>query len=314
MQELPRGGMLAVSLPAEEAKGLLNGSLSLAAANTNRLCTVSGPDAALAALEQVLLGRGVTCRRISTSHAFHSAMMDPVLESFSKSLQRIRLSPPCLPFLSNLTGTWIRPEEACDPAYWTLHLRRTVRFADGLRELLNDSARMLLEVGPGQTLSNFARGGSRPLRFVWKSFPAFHTGTTRNPHHVSALQTLLVSLYWAGGAAVDWEGFHRGETLHRVQLPTYPFERKRYYVEPKPAEPRQPDLLQRKPDVDDWFYVPSWKRSVPSLLNLKCQTIFLPGSWILFLDELGLGVHVQEVLATRAKRFIAIVQLRQRGV
>src|SRR5581483_2970670 len=162
MQELPRGSMLAVPLPAEDLRGLLNGKLSIAAVNTNRMCTVSGPDSACGELEQLLRARAIACRQISTSHAFHSAMMDPVLERYPEAVRRVRLSPPRLPFLSNVTGTWIRPEEACDASYWALHLRQTVRFADGLRELLIDPGRVFLEVGPGQTLCTFARDVSGP--------------------------------------------------------------------------------------------------------------------------------------------------------
>jgi acyl transferase domain-containing protein/acyl carrier protein len=302
MQALPRGSMLAVSLPAEQVNGLLNGSLSIAAANTDRMCTVSGPDAALLQLEAALTGRGVACRRISTSHAFHSAMMDPVLESFSDSVRRVRLSAPRIPFLSNLTGAWIRPEEACDPAYWALHMRHTVRFADGLRELLNDSGRMLLEVGPGQTLSNFAREliGPAGSTEVLSSLPHRHDP---QPASHFALQTL--GKLWAGGAAIDWEEFHHGESLHRVPLPTYPFERKRYCVEPKPVAPPS-DVLKRDPDVANWYYVPTWKRSAAPSLFASGPDDASAGPWLLFLDEQGLGTHIQEVLAARGQRFVAV--------
>ena len=307
MQSLPRGSMLAVPLPAEEVKVLLDGTLSLAAENTARLCTVSGPDASVGALENDLRARGVACRRIPASHAFHSAMMDGAVESFSESIHRVELSPPNLPILSNVTGTWMRDEEATDPAYWVLHMRRTVRFADGLRRLLNNSGRILLEVGPGQTLGAFAREMMAPSDAAEVLFSLPHRHDSQ-PASRFVLQTL--GRLWTGGAAVDWEGFHGHESLHRVSLPTYPFERQRYCVEADPVAPRagaaKAGAANKITDIADWFYVPSWKRSIaPSRLISRTDPRSF-GPWLLFLDETGLGAHVAAVLADRGQRFATV--------
>src|SRR6185312_4697330 len=157
MQRLPPGGMLSVPLPAAEVAALLGGRLSLAAENAPLLSTVSGPVDALEELAATLSGRGVQCRRLRTSHAFHSAMMEPILEPFRQELARIRLRSPQLPWVSNLTGAWIRPEEATDPAYWVSHLRHPVRFSAGLATLATLEHAALLEVGPGRTLLTLAR-------------------------------------------------------------------------------------------------------------------------------------------------------------
>lgn len=306
MQSLPRGSMLAVPLPAEEIGCLLDGDLSLAAVNAPSLCTVSGPDPAVDGLERKLQERGVACRRLHTSHAFHSAMMDPALDSFAQSLRRVRLSEPRLPFLSNVTGTWIRNEEATDPLYWARHMRGTVRFADGVRHLLAGSGRILLEVGPGQALSVFARDLSRSEGGgeVLSSLPH-----PRDAQSAAAFALRTLGRLWAAGAAVNWSGFHQGEELQRIPLPTYPFERRRYFVEPAQSavgSPEDEGELRRKPDIADWFYVPSWKRSVAPSLLAPGPDDAARGPWLLFLDETGLGERIMESLLRRGERFVTV--------
>ena len=157
VQQLPSGAMLAVALPEKEMHPLLGTKLSLAAINGPSLCVVSGPLDAVAQLEHQLTKQGVSCLRLHTSHAFHSAMMEPILEPFTGQVNTVPLKAPQIPYVSNVTGTWITPAEAMSPSYWVKHLRHTVRFAKGLHELLQEPERILLEVGPGRTLSTFAR-------------------------------------------------------------------------------------------------------------------------------------------------------------
>ncbi|HKV08339.1 MAG TPA: amino acid adenylation domain-containing protein, partial [Thermoanaerobaculia bacterium] len=161
MQELPPGAMLAVELSADEIDVVPG--VSLAAVNAPNRCAVSGPETAIAGFEARLAEKGVQARRLRTSHAFHSAMMDPVLDAFAERVARVPRRPPQIPFLSNLTGTWITAEQATDPGYWARHLRETVRFAEGLTTLLAGSRAALLEVGPGSTLAGLARHQSDPV-------------------------------------------------------------------------------------------------------------------------------------------------------
>ena len=157
MDQMPTGSMLALPLAEQEALELLGDELSLAAINGPQMCVASGPTEVIAALEAKLEERGIKGRRLHTSHAFHSAMMDPVVDKFVQALRAIPLKPPQLPFFSNLTGGWAAPELVVDPTYWGRHLRHTVRFADNLRELLRIPELIYLEVGPGQTLSTLVR-------------------------------------------------------------------------------------------------------------------------------------------------------------
>src|SRR3954452_9144940 len=139
MQALPAGAMLAVPLPAAEIATLLGPGLSHAAVNGPARAVVSGPEAEIAALEAELARRGTPGKRLHTTRAFHSGMIDPVLASFAERVRAVRRSAPELPFASNLTGTWITAGEAVDPGYWARHLRGAVRFHDGLRTLAADS-------------------------------------------------------------------------------------------------------------------------------------------------------------------------------
>jgi amino acid adenylation domain-containing protein len=229
MQGLPPGTMLAVGLPHGELEPLLGPTLSLAAVNSPSLCVASGESAAVEALEQTLTARGVSCRRLHTSHAFHSRMMEPILDEFARHLGGVQLKAPRLPYISNLTGDWIKSEEATDARYWLRHLRETVRFGEGIRLLLKDPHCILLEVGPGRTLGILATEqlGDASGQLVLP--------TLRQPlEEESDVAHLLKSLgrLWLSGVKVDWRGFHADEKRQRVPLPTYPFERQRYWIDP----------------------------------------------------------------------------------
>ncbi|MDF5729297.1 MAG: type I polyketide synthase, partial [Rhizonema sp. PD38] len=155
--QMPPGSMLAVPLPQQQVQPLLNNKLSLAAINGPGLCTVSGVTEAIEALQQQLLTIGVECRRLHTSHAFHSQMMEPILETFTLAVKKVNLKPPQMPYLSNVSGTWITAEEATNPSYWARHLRQTVMFSSGVQRLLLEQDLILLEVGPGRTLTTIAK-------------------------------------------------------------------------------------------------------------------------------------------------------------
>jgi acyl transferase domain-containing protein len=157
------GTMLAVELTEDEVSGWLLGGLELAAVNAPAACVIAGPQAAVAGLEVQLGEVGVGCRRLHTSHAFHTASMAPAAEALAARLARVELRPPEIPFVSCLTGDWIEPERATDPGYWAAQLRRPVRFADGLAALAAEPHRALLEVGPGGAL-RAPRGLNRVTR------------------------------------------------------------------------------------------------------------------------------------------------------
>ncbi len=232
VQAQPGGVMLAVRLPESGIDALLaeaGAGLSVAAINAPSLCVVSGPDEAAAAFEKLLEGKQIASRRLNTSHAFHSAMMDPVVEPFSALVRSVALSAPQIPFVSNVTGQWITDAQATDPAYWARHLREGVRFADGVGELLRaHPGSILLEVGPGQTLAPLAR--QHPAAGAGSGVVVISTLSDGRDEDEAALTAL--GRLWLEGVAVDWTSFRAAERPRRVALPTYPFERKRYWIEP----------------------------------------------------------------------------------
>ena len=224
MQDLPGGAMLAVSVSPGELT--VPPGLSLAAVNSPDQCVVSGPFGLIDQFERTLANRGITGRRLHTSHAFHSAMMDPILETFVDRLRNIRLRAPQIPFLSNVTADWITPEQATDPSYWAKHLRGTVRFADCLSKLYEKPGSVLLEVGPGNVLTSLAR------QHPGRSGPVF--SSTRPAHDSSNDSAVLLSAVgqlWLHGQSFKWKALHNGETVGRIPLPTYPFDRQRYWIE-----------------------------------------------------------------------------------
>ena len=240
IQDLAPGAMLMAPLPAAEVEALLHQSadgnggapLSIAAINGPAQCVISGPAAKIDALEQQLVARGVEPQRLRTSHAFHSAMLDPILESFAAEAARVTLHPPQLRFVSNVTGTWITAEQATDPHYWASQLRATVRFADGLKTVLETPDAILLEVGPGHALSRLVRQHPAYTRqhAAQPSLPSARAEESDQAFALTALGKL-----WLAGAAVSWTGLYRDEQRRRTPLPTYPFERQRYWIDPLPG-------------------------------------------------------------------------------
>jgi acyl transferase domain-containing protein/uncharacterized coiled-coil protein SlyX len=232
MQSMPPGVMLAVPLPEDEVQPLAEGLMEIAAVNSQAMSIVSGSVAAAEEFEARLNERNLICQRLYTSHAFHSSMMEPMLKPFQQTLESIRLNPPQIPFISNLTGDWIDAHDAVRPAYWCDHLRNAVRFSAGLKTLLAESPFILLEVGPGRVLTGLARQtGAVPQ-------PRCHTSLPHATETVDDQQFLLATLgeLWLSGATVDWPSYYRNERRRRIPLPTYPFQRQRYWIEPYKPE------------------------------------------------------------------------------
>lgn len=277
MQEMPTGAMLAISASEAEVRAMLVPPLALAVVNSPQQAVASGPAAALDELAQRLSAHGIACRPLHTSHAFHSPMMEPILPALTQALRGCTLHPPRIPFLSNVTGTWITEAEATDPAYWARQVRQTVRFADGLETLMQDPRRVLLEVGPWRTLGALSGWEKARQPVVIASM--------RHPMDATSDRTFLqqaLGQLWLAGVTPDWPAVH-AKPRRRVPLPTYPFEGQRYWVHPAPAVPSAPATV-RKPDRADWFYVPSWER-VP----LPVGPPPAPSRWLVFVDSQGLG-------------------------
>ncbi|HWT89425.1 MAG TPA: amino acid adenylation domain-containing protein [Candidatus Angelobacter sp.] len=227
MQALPHGAMLSVRLSEADARKWLTKDLSLAAVNGPTLCVISGPTEKVAELEKQLTSKDVVHRRLHTSHAFHSAMMDPILEPFTAEVKRVVLSAPKLQYVSSVTGEWITPEQATSPEYWAKHFREAVQFSRGVTKFREREDCILLEVGPGNVLATLARQHTPKLadQVVVSSL----TDGTTNCSEETAIHLALGSL-WLSGVNPNWKAYH-SEGRVRVSLPTYPFERQRFWLE-----------------------------------------------------------------------------------
>ncbi|HLF29284.1 MAG TPA: SDR family NAD(P)-dependent oxidoreductase [Anaerolineae bacterium] len=297
MQQLPEGAMLSVALSEREVLPFLNDQLSLAAGNAPALSVVSGPVEAVNALQTRLAAQNIGYRRLHTSHAFHSSMMEPMAAPFLEAVKRVRLQPPQLPYLSNVTGGWITAAAATDPQYWVRHMRQTVRFGQGIQELAREPDRVLLEVGPGRTLSALA---------VQQLPPQAETAVFASMRHPQQSQSdamfLLTTLgqLWSSGQRIDWRGFYARERRRRLPLPTYPFERQRYWIEVEEDAPARSAPLVKNPNLSDWFYLPSWKRTLLPLAEPQAT----PNSWLVLSDGDNLSTSLGRQLEARGHRVV----------
>ena len=257
MQSLPTGAMIAVLVPEHELLPLLPDGISIAAINGPQQCVASGAIDAIEGLARELDKREIPFRRLHTSHAFHSQMTEPILGAFEEVVKPFAAKPPAIPYLSNVTGTWITAADVQDPDYWKKHLRGTVRFADALEELFRKPGRVLLEVGPGQTLSTLAR--QHPNKGTNQRILQSLRHPTDKHSDVQVLFTTLGQL-WTSGARVDWNAFRAHDRGYRIPLPTYPFEHQRYWIEPgEHASTASPESEADPPKAAQRFYRQTWK-------------------------------------------------------
>ncbi|HEV7590086.1 MAG TPA: SDR family oxidoreductase, partial [Longimicrobium sp.] len=308
IQALPSGAMLAVSLSPAQVLPLLAPGTSIAAVNAPETCVVAGPADAVEAVRLRVAQAGAVARLLPTTHAFHTPMMAPVAERLMALLARMALRPPAIPLLSNVTGTWLADDEARDPAYWARHLCETVQFDAGVETLLREPGRVLVEVGPGQTLGTFVRqrprDATRPVPPIVPSLRHAYEAAADEAVHLSALGRL-----WAAGAEPDWRVLRQGERRRRVPLPTYPFERTRLWVDPSPrhpapAAPGAAGGLVKEPDLRDWFHLASWRRTLgpPPAAGPDTRQ-----GWLVLADEEGVGKAVAARLAELGQRVAMVL-------
>jgi acyl transferase domain-containing protein len=247
MWDLPGGSMLSVRLSATEVEKFLSPDLAIAAINGPSLCVVSGATESVAKLQQTLEVQEIVCKPLHTSHAFHSPMMEPIIQPFTALIQEIQLTPPKIPFISTVTTTWITDKQAIDPLYWASHLRATVRFAEGVQTLWQQPDRVLLEVGPRTTTTTLARQQAKDLK---QQVAISSLGSTSENNGEWLAITQAIGQLWLAGVAIDWNAFYAEETRHRLPLPTYPFERQRYWIDPPAANPVHAQPIEQPAERD----------------------------------------------------------------
>lgn len=228
VSELPGGSMLSVRLHENKLKELLPETLSLAAINSNLLCVVAGEDQKIKEFAQSLDALEIANNLLFTSHAFHSSMMDPVLETFEAELKKIHLNKPNIPIVSTVTGLWLKDEEAVNPQYWSDHLRSTVRFANAADLLLQLEDPVFIETGPGQTLITLTK--QQATGQVIPAFASLPMPKNNANEYNSLLQTL--GELWLRGIEPDWDAFYKLQQRSKIELPGYVFDRKRCWIDP----------------------------------------------------------------------------------
>ncbi len=232
MQHQPQGAMVSVRADAATTASYLHGAVEIAAINAPKLCVISGPFADIETVCAALSEAEIAFSRLHTSHAFHSAMMNDAALALRQETEKVTYGTATIPFISGVTGDWQTAESATSPDYWAMHCRDAVRFADGLATLCRDRKPVLLEVGPGRTLSVFAaqtiaRDG---LAAVVQSLPEHD--------RASAAAATLGEAHgklWMAGCRLNWPTYPSA-ARQRLSLPTYPFQRQRHWIDaPPPA-------------------------------------------------------------------------------
>ena len=300
LDTVPEGGMLSVALSESALRARLGDDLDLACVNAPELCVASGPRAALDRLKAELDANEIEAKPIPIHIAAHSRMLDPILEEFRAYLRSIRLSSPQIRFVSNRTGTWITNGQATDPNYWVEHLRNTVHFFQGIDEVIQGTNRVLLEVGPGNVLGSIAK--QHP-----KVNPQNVIGTLRHPKDTTPDGTFLLSVFgrlWGAGRALSAEELWPQQKRRRVSLPTYAFQRERYWIEPGVGSMTSSASIvhpERIADPERWFYRPVWRRE--DVTELPPDE---PLSWLVFVDDAGLGDRVVQSLTALGHSVITV--------
>ncbi|MBX3272370.1 MAG: SDR family NAD(P)-dependent oxidoreductase [Sandaracinaceae bacterium] len=301
-EKTAEGAMLSVNLPADAVAPLLGDALDLAVLNAPDATVVSGPPAAIDALAARLATmEEVEAKRLAIPTAAHSRLLDPILDEFGAYLRSIRLTKPTVPFLCNVTGTWITDAQATSPEYWVKHLRSTVRFADDVATLLAGQNRVLIECGPGRALSSLVR-----------AHPDYRKGTHNALSSIrhrdeavddQAFFTACLGRIWASGGTFDVDALWPGEAHVRVELPTYAWNHKYFFIEPGKVQVADPGTdLVKIPDVERWGWRPIWK---PALTDPRRGE---PHTWLLFMDQAGVGKRLKERLEASGDRVVAVYE------
>lgn len=311
---MPAGAMLSVALAEADMQVYLQQhpqfDLDVAVVAAPQTCVLAGTPEMIKALENSLTHDRIASFRVETTHAFHSRMLAPAKKALTQLVKGMLLCPPAIPYISNVTGTWITNQQATSPEYWAEHMCGTVRFADGVGCLLQETQHLFLEVGVGQTLSSFVR--QHPACNRERMTQIFAIQPAREPKRGYEFFMASLGRLWLAGLDLDWQRFYDNERRRRVPLPTYPFERQRYWIDVQDWRQRPlsaakgrslPLSGERKADVSRWFSVQSWKQALPPAKPSKQAA---SQRWLIFLDGTGLGKALVERFAATTGQVVTV--------
>ncbi|MCX6316090.1 MAG: amino acid adenylation domain-containing protein [Bacteroidetes bacterium] len=296
MQQSAKGAMLSVVANTTEARSFLekHPAVSLAAVNSSNAVVFAGASDSIEQLQQDVIAKGFTARLLNTSHAFHSASMDGILEAFTRMVQGVNANAPLIPVFSNLTGELLTAKEATDPAYWSRHLRETVRFSEGAGTIMKEEDILFIEAGPGRALAGFIRSHEKrkPAHII------INAGRHSQEEGVSDTKAFyrMLGEAWTAGAFVDWNNLYTAQQRNRIPLPAYCFLQVTY-----PVNVNMEQMLsqlggkrtdQKAPAVKDWFYFPSWEMATFTTKDAE----YKPAKTIVFHSGMQLPVNIVEKL------------------
>lgn len=294
IQALPKGAMVSISLASEEITQYLTDELSIAAINSTEQCVVSGPVAAIEDLAEKLNQANISSIVLKTSHAFHSAMMEPVLSDFEKAFENITLQPHTIPFYSNLSGKLITNDEVTSASYWVNHLRNSVKFSAGVEGLLEKENVVLIEVGPGNTLSNFVLKNKK-RRECHKTIHIVRHNKQTIPDDYFFCESLCK--LWMLGVRVSFSSLYEQEKRKKVSLPTYCFEKVKTKGVALSKTPRVEGNKHERNELSKWFYNQVWQQR-PVFNNSESSLRPTTNEcWIVFCD----GSNFESILKNRIK-------------
>lgn len=304
------GAMLSVPLTKGELEPILPEELDIAI-NNGPSCIVSGPYEIVSTFEKQMKNKRIVCMFLETSFAMHSRYMEPLAGKLKEKAMSINLKKPNIPYISNLSGTWIRVEEATNPEYWSKHLTHMMRFSDGMEQILQEGNHIFIEIGPKLELCTLAR------YFIKNTSENPVINTIRNElDEISDSYYLLNRLgkLWLYGKDINWVKYYEGEKRHRIHLPTYPFERKYYMPQGtigfnSTAASESEKESSNRQKIDDWFYVPSWDRVPLKLHDSLSETESL--NWLVFTDECGFAYKLAEYATGRVKNIVFVEKGKQ---
>ncbi|MET9697758.1 beta-ketoacyl synthase N-terminal-like domain-containing protein, partial [Streptomyces sp. NPDC006529] len=255
MQALPGGGaMIAVQAAEDEILPFLtSGRVSIAAVNGPQAVVIAGDEDAVVTIAEAFEAQGRKTKHLTVSHAFHSPHMDGMLDEFRRVAQVLEYGTPTLPVVSLLTGTTATAAELADPEHWVRHVRDAVRFLDGVRTLRARGADSFLELGPDPVLTAMAQDclpAATDTQGATASVPVFAAGLRAGRPEAATLLDAVARMF-VHGADVDWAAFYAGTGAQRVDLPTYPFQRRRYWMNARPETTEQTTAGSRGTDPAD---------------------------------------------------------------
>lgn len=317
IQSLPAGRMVAVAAPGKEVEPYLTSGVQISAVMGKTSVVIAGSLADVQAVEEKLQAAEIIVRPLNTTHAFHTDMMLPIVDTFRAYLQTVSLSAPQTNYISNVTGNWVTAKQVTKADYWIDHLCQPVQWYQGLNTLLQNQALALIEIGGGKSLTSLVR--QHPANTA----NCLVVSTLRSAYESQAdLDCLLqaVGQLWLAGVSLQWDNLYAGEQRRAVSLPGYAYDRQRYWIDPDPhflalwnnqatetavtssltteaapiREKTAPSVHRRKERIEDWFYTPTWQPRPLDINNITPETTTYP--WLILLDALGVGEQLVDYI------------------